>query len=134
LPGTAYAPARLRFGCKYRTGCAKPPAQAKKLTWYKQESKMPKVLVPYYSSYGHIGQMAEAVAAGARETGATEDVKRVPETAPEDVARAAYLNLEQAAPVASVTDLENLTPSSSARRRAAASCSLGCSANSIGTD
>ncbi len=68
---------------------------------------MPKVLVPYYSSYGHIEQMAEAVAAGARETGATVDVKRVPETAPEDVARAAHFKLEQAAPVASVTDLEN---------------------------
>jgi NAD(P)H dehydrogenase (quinone) len=68
---------------------------------------MPKVLVLYYSSYGHIEQMAEAVAAGARETGATVDVKRVPETAPEDVARAARFKLEQAAPVASVTDLEN---------------------------
>jgi NAD(P)H dehydrogenase (quinone) len=68
---------------------------------------MPKVLVLYYSSYGHIEQMAEAVAAGARETGAAVDVKRVPETAPEDVARAAHFKLEQAAPVASVTDLEN---------------------------
>jgi len=68
---------------------------------------MPKVLVPYYSSYGHIEQMAEAMAAGARETRAMVDVKRVPETAPEDVARAAHFKLEQAAPVASVTDLEN---------------------------
>src|ERR1700709_359752 len=68
---------------------------------------MPKVLVLYYSSYGHIEQMAEAVAAGARETGATVDVKRVPETAPDDVARAARFKLKQAAPVASVTDLEN---------------------------
>ncbi len=68
---------------------------------------MPKVLVLYYSSYGHLEQMAEAVAAGARETGATVDVKRVPETAPEEVARAAHFKLEQAAPVASVADLEN---------------------------
>jgi NAD(P)H dehydrogenase (quinone) len=68
---------------------------------------MPKILVPYYSSYCNIGHMAQAVAAVARETGATEDVKRVPQTAPEDVARAADFKLEQAAPVASVTDLEN---------------------------
>ncbi|MEA2874454.1 MAG: hypothetical protein QOH67_4531 [Hyphomicrobiales bacterium] len=61
----------------------------------------------YYSSYGNIGQMAEAVAAGARETGATVDVKQVPEAAPEDVAWAAYFKLEQAAPVASVTDPKN---------------------------
>ena len=68
---------------------------------------MPKVLVLYYSSYGHIEQMAEAVAAGARETRAMVDVKRVPETAPEDVARAGHFKPEQAAPVAPVTDLEN---------------------------
>jgi NAD(P)H dehydrogenase (quinone) len=73
----------------------------------KQETKMPKVLVLYYSSYGHIEQMAAAVAAGARETGATVDVKRVPETAPDDVARAAHFKLDQAAPVATVADLEN---------------------------
>ena len=41
---------------------------------------MPKVLVLYYSSYGHIETMANAIAEGARETGATVDVKRVPET------------------------------------------------------
>jgi NAD(P)H dehydrogenase (quinone) len=48
---------------------------------------MPKVLVLYYSSYGHIEQMAEAVAAGARETGATVGVKRVPKTAAAEVAK-----------------------------------------------
>jgi NAD(P)H dehydrogenase (quinone) len=68
---------------------------------------MSKVLVLYYSSYGHIEQMAEAVAAGAREAGATVDIKRVPETAPEDVAKAAHFKLDQAAPVASVADLEH---------------------------
>ena len=68
---------------------------------------MPKVLVLYYSSYGHIEKMAEAIAAGARETGATVDIKRVPETAPEEVARAAYFKLDQAAPVAVVADLEH---------------------------
>ncbi|WP_116090937.1 NAD(P)H:quinone oxidoreductase [Sphingomonas crusticola] len=66
---------------------------------------MSKVLVLYYSSYGHIEQMAQAVAEGARETGATVDIKRVPETAPEEVARAAHFKLDQAAPIASVGDL-----------------------------
>ena len=68
---------------------------------------MSKVLVLYYSTYGHIEQMAEAVAAGAREAGATVDIKRVPETAPEAVAKAAHFKLDQAAPVASVADLEH---------------------------
>ena len=68
---------------------------------------MAKVLVLYYSSYGHIETMAEAVAAGAREAGATVDVKRVPETAPEDVARNAHFKLDQAAPVATVAELAN---------------------------
>ncbi|KAB7646377.1 NAD(P)H:quinone oxidoreductase [Polymorphobacter fuscus] len=68
---------------------------------------MTKVLVLYYSSYGHIETMANAVAEGARATGATVDIKRVPETAPEDVARAAYFKLDQAAPVATVAELEN---------------------------
>jgi NAD(P)H dehydrogenase (quinone) len=67
---------------------------------------MPKVLVLYYSAYGHIEQMAEAVAEGARAAGATVDVKRVPETAPEEVAKAAHFKLNQAAPVAQIGDLE----------------------------
>ena len=50
---------------------------------------MSKVLVLYYSSYGHLAQMADAVAEGARETGATADVFRVPETAPAEVVKAA---------------------------------------------
>ncbi|WP_420140395.1 NAD(P)H:quinone oxidoreductase [Sphingomonas sp.] len=66
---------------------------------------MSKVLVLYYSSYGHIEQMAEAVAEGARETGADVTIKRVPETAPEDVAKAAYFKLDQAAPIATVAEL-----------------------------
>lgn len=68
---------------------------------------MSKVLVLYYSSYGHIEQMAEAIATGARETGATVDVKRVPETVPEAVAKGAHYKLDQAAPVATIADLEN---------------------------
>jgi NAD(P)H dehydrogenase (quinone) len=66
---------------------------------------MTKVLVLYYSSYGHIETMAEAVAAGAREAGAQVDIKRVPETAPEAVAKAAHFKLDQKAPIAKVEDL-----------------------------
>ena len=66
---------------------------------------MSKVLVLYYSSYGHIEKMAEAVAAGAREAGAQVDIKRVPETAPVEVAKAAYFKLDQDAPIAKVEDL-----------------------------
>ena len=68
---------------------------------------MPKVLVLYYSSYGHIEKMAEAVAEGARAAGAQVDIKRVPETAPEEVAKAAYFKLDQAAPIAVIGDLAN---------------------------
>ena len=66
---------------------------------------MAKVLVLYYSSYGHIETMAQAVAEGAREAGATVDIKRVPETAPLDVAKAAHFKLDQAAPIATVAEL-----------------------------
>ena len=66
---------------------------------------MSKVLVLYYSTYGHIEQMAQAVAEGARATGATVDIKRVPETAPEEVAKAAHFKLDQEAPIATVNDL-----------------------------
>jgi NAD(P)H dehydrogenase (quinone) len=66
---------------------------------------MSKVLVLYYSSYGHVEALADAVAEGARSTGATVDVKRVPETAPEEVATAAYFKLDQQAPVATVAEL-----------------------------
>lgn len=68
---------------------------------------MAKVLVLYYSSYGHIETMAKAVAEGAREAGAQVDIKRVPETAPLEVARAAHFKLDQEAPIATVADLEN---------------------------
>ena len=68
---------------------------------------MSKVLVLYYSSYGHLETMASAVAEGARSAGATVDIKRVPETAPTEVAKAAHFKLEQAAPVASIADLEH---------------------------
>lgn len=68
---------------------------------------MAKVLVLYYSSYGHIETMANAVAEGARSAGATVDIKRVPETAPADVAKAAHFKLDQSAPIAAIDDLAN---------------------------
>src|SRR5271156_518300 len=68
---------------------------------------MSKVLVLYYSAYGHIEAMANAVAEGARETGAKVEVKRVPETVPAEIARASHFKLEQAAPIAQVDDLAN---------------------------
>jgi NAD(P)H dehydrogenase (quinone) len=66
---------------------------------------MAKILVLYYSAYGHIETMAYAVAEGARSTGATVDVKRVPELVPEDVAKASYYKVDQAAPVAKPDEL-----------------------------
>jgi NAD(P)H dehydrogenase (quinone) len=66
-----------------------------------------KVLVLYYSSYGHIETMAQAVAEGARGTGATVDIKRVPEIVPEAVAKASHFKLDQAAPIATVDELPN---------------------------
>jgi NAD(P)H dehydrogenase (quinone) len=66
---------------------------------------MPKVLVLYYSSYGHIEAMASAIAEGAREAGAQVDIKRVPELVPDEVARSMHFKLDQAAPIAKVDDL-----------------------------
>ena len=57
---------------------------------------MTKVLVLYYSSYGHIEQMADAVAEGARAGGAEVDVRRVEETAPEAVVKAAHFKTDTA--------------------------------------
>lgn len=68
---------------------------------------MSKVLVLYYSTYGHIETMAQAMAEGARSAGATVDIKRVQETVPEEVAKNAHFKLHQTAPVASVADLEH---------------------------
>ncbi len=68
---------------------------------------MTKVLVLYYSSYGHIETMAGAMAEGARAAGATVDIKRVPEIVPEAVAKASHFKLDQAAPIAKVEDLAN---------------------------
>lgn len=68
---------------------------------------MSKVLVLYYSSYGHIEQMAQAIAVGARAAGATVDIKRVPETVPQEVATSAHFKTDQDAPVATVAELEH---------------------------
>lgn len=67
---------------------------------------MAKVLVLYYSTYGHIETMAQAVAEGARKAGAQVDIRRVPETVPQDVAEKAHFKLDQVAPIAKVEDLE----------------------------
>jgi NAD(P)H dehydrogenase (quinone) len=66
---------------------------------------MSKVLVLYYSSYGHIEAMANAVAEGARQAGAQVDIKRVPELVPEEIARKSHFKLDQSAPIAKVEDL-----------------------------
>ena len=68
---------------------------------------MAKVLVLYYSTYGHIETMANAVAEGARSTGATVDIKRVPEIAPEEIAKGAHFKLDQDASIAKPDDLEH---------------------------
>jgi NAD(P)H:quinone oxidoreductase, type IV len=67
---------------------------------------MAKVLVLYYSAYGHIEKMAYAVAEGAKAEGAEVTVKRVPELVPEDVAKASYYKVDQEAPIASPTELD----------------------------
>lgn len=66
---------------------------------------MAKVLVLYYSSYGHVETLAQSVAEGARETGALAVVKRVPELVPEPVAERAGFKLNQSASVANVAEL-----------------------------
>ncbi len=66
---------------------------------------MPKILVLYYSTYGHIETMASAVAEGARGAGATVDIRRVAETVPHEVAEGGHFKLDQTAPLASVDAL-----------------------------
>ena len=66
---------------------------------------MAKVLVLYYSAYGHVETMAYAVAEGAKSAGAEVDVKRVPELVSEEVAKASYYKLDQVAPIANVEEL-----------------------------
>lgn len=68
---------------------------------------MAKVLVLYYSSWGHTEQMAKSAAEGAREGGAEVSIKRVPELVPQEVAKAAHYKLDQDAPIADPLELEN---------------------------
>lgn len=67
---------------------------------------MPRILVLYYSSYGHVERMAEAEAEGARSVAGTDVViKRVPELVPAEVAHKAGMKLDQSAPIAEVAEL-----------------------------
>lgn len=66
---------------------------------------MTKILVLYYSSYGHIEKMAAAVAQGARDAGADATIKRVPELVPDEIARKSGFKLDQQAPIATVAEL-----------------------------
>jgi NAD(P)H dehydrogenase (quinone) len=66
---------------------------------------MAKVLILYYSAYGHIEKMAQAVAEGACQAGAVADIKRVPELVPEETARLAHFKTDQEAPIAQIDDL-----------------------------
>ena len=59
---------------------------------------MARILVLYYSSYGHVAQMAEAVAEVVREAGQQCDIRRVPETAPPEVAKAAGFSANESHP------------------------------------
>ena len=69
---------------------------------------MPKVLVLYHSTYSHLEAMAEAVAEGARSVeGAVVHIKRVAETVPDELAKSSGYKMDQAAPIATVDDLEN---------------------------
>jgi NAD(P)H dehydrogenase (quinone) len=69
---------------------------------------MSKVLVLYYSAYGHIEKMAEAVVAGANAVRGTEVIiKRVPELVPEEIAKKSGMKLDQPAPIATVAELAN---------------------------
>jgi NAD(P)H dehydrogenase (quinone) len=70
-----------------------------------ETAEMTRVLVLYYSSYGHIETMAGAVAEGVREAGAEAVIKRVPELVPEEVARKSHFKLDQPAPIATVDEL-----------------------------
>ncbi|WP_113098916.1 NAD(P)H:quinone oxidoreductase type IV [Agrobacterium sp. fls2-241-TYG-188a] len=66
---------------------------------------MSKVLVLYYSAYGHIETMANAVAEGVRSAGSEAVVKRVPELVPEDLAKSSHFKLDQPAPIAAADEL-----------------------------
>jgi NAD(P)H dehydrogenase (quinone) len=68
---------------------------------------MSRVLVLYYSSWGHVETLAEAIAKGAVEAGAQVDIKRVAETVPEETTKAFHFKTQQSAPLVTVPDLAN---------------------------
>src|SRR3569832_2249758 len=68
---------------------------------------MSKILVLYYSMYGHIEVMSNAVAEGVRSAGAEAVIKRVPETIHEAKAKEAWVKLDQKAPIATPDELGN---------------------------
>ena len=69
---------------------------------------MTKVLILYYSAYGHMERMAQAVAEGVRDAGAEADIKRVPELVPEEVAKQSGFKLDQKAPIAAIAELAEI--------------------------
>jgi len=66
---------------------------------------MTKVLILYYSAYGHMERMAQAVAEGVRDAGVEADIKRVPELVPEEMAKQSGFKLDQKAPIATIAEL-----------------------------
>ena len=66
---------------------------------------MTKVLILYYSAYGHMERMAQAVAEGVRDADVETDIKRVPELVPEEVAKQSGFKLDQKAPIATIAEL-----------------------------
>ena len=66
---------------------------------------MTKVLILYYSAYGHMERMAQAVAEGVRDAGVEADIKRVPELVPEEVAKQSGFKVDQKAPIATIAEL-----------------------------
>src|SRR5262245_48525890 len=88
---------------------------------------MSKVLVLYYSAWGHVEKMAEAVAEGPRAVPGTEvTIKRVTELVPEEVAKKSGMKLDQPAPICSVDELATYDAIISVRPRASATCARRC--------
>ncbi len=93
---------------------------------------MTKILVLYYSMYGHVEIMAEAVAAGARSIDDVEvSLKRVPEIMPEEVARKAGAKLDQPAYIATVHELPDYDAIIFGTRPALAICARRCATSWI---
>ena len=66
---------------------------------------MSKVLVLYYSSYGHLATMAEAIANGARAAGADVTIRRVPETVPAEIAAQSGFRPDERHAIATTAEL-----------------------------